>query len=104
MHKEFPMEKLCYFCLYLKIFGQAKQNVKYEIGLDIKMYLVDILTYNYLAHQKKSVEDNEKHDEVFEGRGGDEPPDVVADTDLGLGDIHFLGLHLNYVRYTGFLK
>lgn len=82
----------------------VRQNVKYEIGLDIKMYLVDILTYNYLAHQKKSVEDNEKHDEVFEGRGGDEPPDVVADTDLGLGDIHFLGLHLNYVRYTGFLK
>ena len=43
MHKEFPMEKLCYFCLFGNFWSGKISNMKW-LDLDIKMYLVDILT------------------------------------------------------------
>ena len=34
----------------------------------------------YLHHEKNSVENNESHDEIFEGGGDDNPPQFVLET------------------------
>ena len=60
--------------------------------------------HTYLAHKQDGVENDEQHDKVLKGRGGDEPPDVVADPRLALGHVHLLRLGLHHVRYAGFLK
>ena len=59
---------------------------------------------SHLAHQQQSVEDDEKHDEVFKGRRRHQSPDVISHSDLSLRDVHFLGFDLNYVRDARFLK
>lgn len=57
-----------------------------------------------LAHQQDRVEDDEEHDEVLEGRRGDEAPDVVADSCLRLRNVDLLGLDLDDVGDTGLLQ
>ena len=58
----------------------------------------------HLAHEQDGVEDDEQHDEVLKGRGGDQPPDMVASSHLGLGDVDFLRSYRHHVRYTRFLR
>ena len=57
-----------------------------------------------LAHEEDGVKDDEQHDEVLKGRGGDQPPDMVASSHLGLGDVDFLRSYRHHVRYTRFLR
>ena len=58
----------------------------------------------YLAHEQNGVEYDEEHDEVLEGRRGDEAPDMVAEPGLALWNVHLLRLRLYHVRDTRFLK
>ena len=58
----------------------------------------------HLAHEEDGVEDDEEHDEVLKGRGGDEPPYVVADPGLGLRHVNLLRLRLHHVGDTGLLQ
>ena len=57
-----------------------------------------------LAHEKDCVEDDEEHDEVLEGRGGDEPPDVIARAGLGLRHVNLLRPNLHDIGDTRFLE
>jgi hypothetical protein len=63
----------------------------------------DYIYCRYLAHEEDGVEDNEKHDEILEGWGGDKPPDVESNPGLALWHINLQGLRLDHVGDAGFL-
>lgn len=90
---------------------EISQNVRkfQRSSLKLKQINTNIFHYNSiessdLAHEEESVEDDEEHDEVLEGRGGDKPPDVIPHTYLSLGNVNLLGLNLDHVRDAGFLS
>ena len=58
----------------------------------------------YLEHEQDGVHENEQHDEVFEGPGRDEPPDVVPDASRLWRDVELERLGLDGEVDAGFLK
>ncbi len=57
----------------------------------------------HLGHEEDGVEHDEEEDEVLEGGGGDQAPDVEEEAGFRLGHVHFFGLGLDHVVDAGFL-
>ena len=57
----------------------------------------------YLHHEEEGVEDNEGHDEVLEGRGDDDPPELVLEAVPLTGHVALQRLRVDGKVDAGFL-
>ena len=60
--------------------------------------------YGYLHHEEDGVEHNEGHDEVLEGRGDDDPPELVLEAVPLPGHVAFKWLRVDREVNTGLLQ